>query len=146
MGKRTKVSKRRRGDPDEADLAAFATNWPRAKRKCTTGPKNYIDLCSKWDDDKKQENYLPSGGAMNNIPTTGNKKRKYNHGSDDVVIDEERSTPAPGSQALTALKSKPQIKSNDRILRLTLSRSAQQKLRAGRLFKELPVEVCHLFL
>ena len=140
------MSKRRREDLDEVDLAAFATNWPRVKRNCTTGTKNHIDLCSESEDDEKQEDNIPSGRAMAYIRAIGNKRRKYDYNDGDVAIDEGRSTPAPGPQAPAVLKSKHESKTNHRILRLTLSQYAQQKLRAGCLFKELPLEVCCLFI
>lgn len=146
MGNRTKVSKRRREDLDEVDLAAFATNWPRVKRNCTTGPKNYIDLCSESEDGEKQEDNIPRGSEMTYIRATGNKKRKYDYNDGNMAIDEDRSTPPPGPQAPAVPKSKHETKSNHRILRLTLSQYAQRKLRAGCLFKELPLEVCCLFI
>jgi hypothetical protein len=147
MGTRTKASKRRREDPDGAYLAAFATGRLGAKRKCTAGPKRYIEQDHESEDDEQMQDYLPIAGERNNIQPAGSKKHKYEYGSDDdVIVDEERSTPAPTLQGPAAPESGPGAESHDRILRIPLSKSVQQKLRGGRLFKEMPLEVCRLFV
>jgi hypothetical protein len=140
MGTPTKASKRQREDPDGAYLAAFATGRLGAKRKCTAGPKRYIEQDPESEDDEQMQNYLPIAGVRN-------KKHQYEYRSDDgVIADEERRTLAPTLQGLAAPESGPEAESHDRILRIPLSKSVQQKLRGGSLFKEMPLEVCRLFV
>lgn len=143
MATRTSLSKERLDDPDEIYRIACATPWPCATRKCTASPKNYVELDSESEEDHEEVGNFPRGTAAKNyVRTQHNKKRKMDNDTEDVIIDERRSTPIPRARGFLLHKTQPKIRS--KIVRIALSKSVQQKLRAGRLFKTLPLEVCCL--
>jgi hypothetical protein len=134
----------------EANRIAWESPWPRAARKCAAGLKNYADSDSDPAEDHEAKRICLAANRANDlIQTQDRKKLRYAHDSDsdtddDVIVVEERSTPAPEIRGLALRNAQPKPKT--KIARLPLDRSAQRKLRAGRLFKSLPTEACYFFI
>lgn len=149
MGTRTTLNMGGEGELDAACRVAFETPWPRTMRKCTNSQKNYAELDSESEEDDQQTGNYPQGkNVTNRVRVPGSKKTNDNNSNDDddLIIDEKRSTAAPGIRGLATPKKalKTQHVPKQYILRVPLSKPAQQKLRAGKLFKSLPTEVCRL--
>lgn len=130
----------------EANRIAWESPWPRSVRKCAAGLKTYAESDSEPEEDHEAKRICLSPKRANNrVRTQDRKKPRYTYDSDsdsadDVIIVEERSTPAPEIRRLALRKTRPETSS--KIVRLSLNRSAQRKLRAGELFKSLPTEAC----
>jgi hypothetical protein len=122
----------------EANRIAWQSPWPRATRKCAT-IKNYAEPDSDIEEDYETQTIsLPAKRKKNQDHSQPNKKARYVEDSDDdVIIDEEKSTPAPVVQVQG-----PQKKTRpSKIVRLRFTRAMQRKLRAAQLFKTMPTEV-----
>lgn len=130
-------------DWDEAAKAnriAWQPSWPRATRKCAT-IKNYAEPDSDLEEDYETHTSSPSPKRTKNQGhSQPNKKARYVEDSDDdLIIDEERSTPAPIVQVQVLQKTRP-----SKIVRLPLTKTLHRKLRAAKLFKLMPTEVRRL--
>jgi hypothetical protein len=131
MATRARLSKKRRhDDPDATYMSSWAPRLPRAMRKCA-GRKNYTEIDSEPEDEyqESEDEYIRDPVA---------KRSKHD---DDVIIDEERSTPAPGFRGWTAVKSQVQLAAAQMIFQKT----EKPTNNGGNLFKSLPAEVCCIF-
>jgi hypothetical protein len=106
-------------------MSSWVLPSPRAMRKCATRRKCYVELDS--DDEEEDARGLDEDDQDDN--DCENK-------DDDVIIDEERSTPAKGLRAFAFLE----VQHTE--APFVVGQAAQLEDNASKLFKSLPLEVC----